>query len=39
VIVILTDIAISFKTSDRDWLQINCEAAMATFYASPDPQG
>ena len=39
MIAVLTAIAVSFKTSDREWLQINCEAAMATFYASPDPMG
>jgi len=27
------------KTNDREWLQINHEAAPATFYASPDPMG
>jgi hypothetical protein len=39
VLVILTDIAVSLKTSDREGLQIHREAAMATFYTSPDPQG
>jgi hypothetical protein len=39
VIAVLADIAVSLKTSDREWLQINREAAMATFYASPDPMG
>jgi hypothetical protein len=39
VLAVLTDIAVSLKTSDREWLQINREAAMATFYASPDPMG
>ena len=37
MIAVLTVIAVSLKTSDREWLQINREAAMATFYASPDP--
>jgi hypothetical protein len=39
VLAVLTDIAVSLKTSDREWLQINREAALATFYASPDPLG
>jgi hypothetical protein len=39
VIAVLTAIAVSFKTSDREWLQIHREAAMAMFYTSPDPQG
>jgi hypothetical protein len=39
VIAVLTDIAVSLKTSDREWLQIKREAAMATFYTSPDPMG
>jgi hypothetical protein len=37
VIAVFTDVVVSLKTSDREWLQINREAAMATFYASPDP--
>jgi hypothetical protein len=39
MLVVLTDIAVSLETSDRECLQINGEAAMATFYTSPDPQG
>jgi len=39
VIAVLTDIAVSLKTTVCEWLQINREAAMATFYASPDPMG
>jgi hypothetical protein len=39
VLAVLTGIAVPLKTSDREWLQINREAAMATFYASPDPMG
>jgi hypothetical protein len=39
VLAVLTDIAVSLETSDREWFQVNGEAAMATFYASPDPQG
>jgi hypothetical protein len=38
-LAVLTDIAVSLKTNDREWLQINRETAMATFYASPDPMG
>ena len=39
MIAVLTDIVVSLETSDREWLQINREAAMATFYASPDQMG
>jgi hypothetical protein len=39
VVAVLTDIAVSLKTSDCEWLQIHREAAMAMFYTSPDPQG
>jgi len=39
VIAVLTDIAVSLETTDWEWLQINREAAMATFYTSPDPKG
>jgi hypothetical protein len=39
MLVVLTDIAVSLKTTDWEWLQINRETAMAMFYASPDPMG
>ncbi|MGO8742307.1 MAG: hypothetical protein ACLPYZ_13380 [Limisphaerales bacterium] len=39
MIAVLTDIAVSLKTSNREGLQINREAALATFCASPDPMG
>jgi hypothetical protein len=39
VLVVLTNMAVSLKTSGREWLPIHCETAMATFYTSPDPQG
>jgi hypothetical protein len=39
VLTVLNGVAFSLETSDREWLQVNGETAMATFYASPDPQG